>query len=129
MTTNPLQRELLLENYREPQNNFKPDSYTHSHVLKNLSCGDEIVVYLTLKDGIITAVNYEVRACALAIATASILSQELVGKTLVDITSLDEKYLNQLLETELTISRVKCALLPLRALQQAAELTEKVSDF
>lgn len=127
MKTNnsPLTRQLIIDNYRAPENRGKPESFTHSHKLANRTCGDEIEVYLTIEDQHITKLNYEVKGCALSIAAASLISQDLPGLDIAQIKDLDENYIEELLETKLSIGRVKCGLLPLQAIQQAAELVEK----
>lgn len=129
MDNNPLAREILAENYRQPQNLGKPEHFTHSHELANRSCGDEMNVYLTVTDGVVQSINYEIKACALTVATASLLSQELAGKTLTEIKSWEQTEIEDLIGTKLSLSRVKCALLPLRGIQQALDLQPKASDF
>lgn len=126
---NPLNRELLMENYRNPVNHFKPDEYTHTHTLDNRTCGDEITVYIAAEAGSIKSIHYEARACALAMASASMLAQALEGKPLAELAGMDESYVEDLLETKLSISRVKCGLLPLRAIQQALSLRERSDVF
>jgi nitrogen fixation NifU-like protein len=112
-------REFVLENYKSPVNRGKPEAYTHSATHLNRSCGDEIEVYLTVVAGKVTSIHYEVRGCALTIATASILSQELQSQAVKDIDVHNQDYLEELLETKLSLGRVKCALLPLEAIKKA----------
>lgn len=127
--SNPLQREIILENYRNPENNFIPDNYTHSHELKNLSCGDEITVYLSIEGETLKKINYQTRSCAICTASASILSQALENESLGNVKNLNEAYVEEVIGAKLSISRVKCALLPLRAIQQAANLQTQVAHF
>lgn len=126
---NNASRELLLEHYKSPANLGKPSNYSHEHKLVNRNCGDEIIVYLSVVAGKLEKVNYEVTACALCTASASILSEELAGQDLSHVEKLEQNYLEELLGSQLSINRVKCALLPLRAIQQAAGLREKASNF
>lgn len=129
MSNNPLAREILAENYRHPQNTGKPEHFTHSHDLANRTCGDEITVYLNVKNDTLASVNYDARACALCIASASILSQELVNMPLTELAKWEETDVEKLLDSQLSISRVKCALLPLRAIQQALGLRPAAAEF
>lgn len=124
-----LYREFLLEHYQNPANTGKPDSYSHSHTLVNRSCGDEITVYVSFTNGKVNDIHYEISGCALSIATSSILSQELVGKSLDEVKILNENFLEELLHTKLSINRVKCALLPLRAIQQAIGAADKSDNI
>lgn len=124
MNNDPVIRQLILENYQHPFNNYKPDRFDFSCSLSNPNCGDEITVYISVKNQFIELINYEISACALSTATASLLAQELTGKSAKEIQNLDQEYLNQLFQTELSMNRIKCALLPLRAIQQALGLRE-----
>lgn len=129
MSNNPLDREILAENYRHPQNTGKPERFTHRHDLANRTCGDEISVYLHVTSDTLQKINYEARACALCIASASILSQELVNMPLEELAKWEETDVEKLLDSQLSISRVKCALLPLRAIQQALGLRPPAAEF
>jgi nitrogen fixation NifU-like protein len=112
-------KETIIHHYQNPQNTGQPDSFTHKYKLQNLSCGDEIEVFITASDNEIQDVHYVAEGCAISIASASILSEEIKGMELSKLKSLDEKYVLDLLGIELTMSRVKCAHLALDAVQQA----------
>lgn len=114
-----LSRELILENYKNPINIGKPDKYTHSAVQINRSCGDEVEVFLSVKNDQIEAANYEITGCALSIASASIISEALIGMKKLEVSSLDDKFVEKQLGSELTINRKKCATLAFLAFQAA----------
>jgi len=124
-----LAREIILENYKNPQNNSLPFTYTHTHTLVNRTCGDEITVYISVRDSQIVSINYLLRGCAITTASASLQSIELVGKNLTEVSTLDQDYVEELLNIKLSLSRVKCALLPLSAIQQALNLKEHSEVF
>jgi nitrogen fixation NifU-like protein len=111
----------ILDNYHHPQNSGKPEHYTHSFKLQNLSCGDEVEVFVNLENGIIKDVHHVSEGCAISIASSSILSEELKGKTIDEVAKLTPEYMLELLGIELTTSRLKCAHLPLQAVQKALE--------
>jgi len=127
--SNSYLRENLQENYRNPQNLGRPASYDREQFLANRTCGDEITAYVSSINNKVTQISYEVTGCALCIASASILSQELESKSLSEIASWNEKSVQELLGTELTINRVKCVLLPLRAIQQALNVIPQNPHF
>ncbi|HEX3674222.1 MAG TPA: iron-sulfur cluster assembly scaffold protein [Rhizomicrobium sp.] len=54
----------------------------------NATCGDKVIVDLTLKDGRITAMAHDTKACVLAQASASILGQALAGASREDVEAL-----------------------------------------
>jgi NifU-like protein involved in Fe-S cluster formation len=76
----------------------------------NTSCGDTITVYFKNNK-----VKYEIEGCAVATASASILSELKLEK----LKKLKEKDLKKILGFELTPAREKCATLPLVAIQKA----------
>lgn len=112
-------QENILDNYHHPQNSTKPTAYTHSFKLQNLSCGDEIEIFLTIKDNVVESVNYVAEGCAISIASASILSESLKGKTVAEIDSMKPADVMQALGIELTASRINCAYLPVQAIKKA----------
>lgn len=112
-------QEQILDHYHHPQNSGKPQSFTHSFKLANLSCGDEIEVFVTVEDGMVKDVHFVAEGCSISIASASMISEALKGKTLEEIQQLDDKFVTDLLGIQLTTSRIKCGLLPLEAVKSA----------
>ncbi len=122
-------RQELLDHYQNPRNSGQPEQFDLSLSLKNKSCGDDITVFITFTDvttdnisapvaQVVSSINYEVRGCALSVASASMLSEELVGLTKEQILAFSSKQLEELVG-KLTITRSKCAHLPLDAIKQA----------
>lgn len=115
-------QQQILDNYHNPYHHTRPAQFTHSLKLSNLSCGDEVEVFLDVQNGIINSIHYQAEGCAISIASASLLAQELEGKTLTEIQALTEKELMEILGIELTPTRQKCALLPLEAIQKSTSV-------
>lgn len=88
--------------------------------MQNTSCGDAVTVYLTVENDVITDIHFEAEGCAISIAAASMLSEELKGKSVNEIAALDAEYVQDLIGIKLSISRVKCAHMPLEAIQSAS---------
>ena len=114
-----LYRELILDHYQNPQNTGMLSPHTHEAVEENTNCGDSTSVQLNLKDGKILEVKHVTEGCAISIASSSLLSEDIKGKTTEEIEKFDEKYIIKLLGGQLTTSRMNCALLPLKAIQKA----------
>lgn len=125
MKTQNMYPQKLIEEYRNPKYNQALINYTHKAKVQNLTCGDEITMYIRVKQNLIIDIGYEVQACAVTIATASLLSAKLLEMTLSDIKQLQEKDIFELLDMELKPSRQRCATLPLEAVNKALE--EKTS--
>ena len=87
----------------------------------NESCGDEMDLYLKIENDKIKDAKFEAVACSVSVVSSAILTEEIVGKSLTEIESLDKEKLLSLIGVNLTTSRVKCATLPLDTLKKALE--------
>jgi nitrogen fixation NifU-like protein len=116
-----LYQEEIINHYQNPQNQGRPKNFSQSFKLTNPLCGDEITVYLTVTDKILKAINYEAQGCAISIATASILSAALKNHTTNSIKQMTTEQLLAIIKIKPTPTRLKCALLPLEAIQKAID--------
>jgi nitrogen fixation NifU-like protein len=111
-------REIILDHYRNPRNKGKlPDADVSIHD-SNPLCGDEIDMHLKVDGDKIRDVKFEGRGCAISQASASMLTEMVMGKPLTSIKDLSK---NDILEniglTSLGPARIKCALLSLKVLK------------
>src|SRR5262245_1530596 len=67
--------------------------------MKNPLCGDEIELFVECEKGVISNVRYESRGCAISRAAASMMAQELRGKTLAEARKLSHSF-EQLISTD-----------------------------
>lgn len=109
-----------MDHYRNPRNFGCKDCKSNAaSELHNPSCGDKIQVRVLVQNGIVTDICFEGYGCSLSTASASILTEFVKGKTISDIKYLDANKVVQLLHIDVTPARMKCALLPLEAIQEA----------
>jgi len=111
-------REKLLDHYNNPRNYGTLVDADAKIKLENISCGDSIEMQVRLKDGKLKDVKFQGEGCAVAIASASILTEYAKGKKLADILEIDLDKLQELLGIQLTLSRIKCANLSLETLKK-----------
>lgn len=110
--------EHILEHYRHPRNKGLLPNANITFVDTNPLCGDEITVHLNMKDGKITTARFEAVGCAISQAAASMLFEQIEGESVKDVIGKDKQEV--LAEFgELSVSRIKCALLPLNAVKKA----------
>ncbi len=77
-----LHKEIVLDHYRRPRNRGElQDADLVEHLLNPL-CGDEVTVYARLQDGRVVEVSFTGRGCAISLASASMLTERLAGKSL-----------------------------------------------
>lgn len=112
-------QEKIKQHYLNPHNSGIPKTFTHRAKVSNLSCGDEVEVFLTLEGNKIVNVHHVTEGCAIAIATASILSELLLNKETSDLETLSQDKLEEIIGMELAESRKRCAGLTLEALKDA----------
>jgi len=110
-------REQLMEHYKNPRNRGRINDAQVEVTENNPLCGDVISMQLKVEDGVIENVVFDGSACAVTIAASSILTDALKGKSLREAKKMTKEELLELLGVELTTSRIKCASLPLEALQ------------
>ena len=118
-------QQQILDNYHNPRNFGAPDRYDHSYKLENLSCGDEITIYLQVENNTIAQAYFDGEGCAISIASASLLTEYLEEKTLDELRKLQEQDILEILGIQLTTSRMRCATLSLEAAQKAVSPENK----
>ena len=113
----------ILDHYKNPRNYGSIDGANAFAEEKNALCGDEIAIYLSIDNsGTISRAKFQGVACIFCKASASILTGDVIGKSKDDVLNMDEDYLRKLLDlTNLRGSKMRCALLPLKAMKRAID--------
>lgn len=115
-----LYSENILDHYHNPRNFGKLAKHTHSAQDANPVCGDEMEVQLVIgKDGKVKEAAFSGQGCAISMASASMLTDEVKGKTVEEVRKMDMEKLVKLIGIPLSPVRLKCALLPLYVIRQA----------
>ncbi len=117
--------EELIYNYEHQKNKGKIDNPSGKIHEENVSCGDDITVYLRIEDGKVMDVKYEGAGCVISMGTASILTDFLKGKTVQEIESFGREELLGLINIDPGPVRMHCATLALRAIRRAVFDYEK----
>jgi nitrogen fixation NifU-like protein len=111
-------REIILDHYRNPRNKGKLPGADVSIHDSNPLCGDEIDIHLKVDGDKIKDVKFEGRGCAISQASASMLTEMVIGKPLTSIRDLSkDDILENIGLTSLGPARIKCALLSLKVLK------------
>ncbi|MGE0010546.1 MAG: iron-sulfur cluster assembly scaffold protein [Candidatus Babeliales bacterium] len=108
----------LLDHYRNPRNKglvSDPDFLTDE---LNPSCGDRVTLSGKIADGKIVQLGFEGSGCVISQAAASLLYEYALNKSCADLLALNADAMQKLIGVELGPVRLKCALLPLEALQK-----------
>ena len=121
-------REVLLEHYKNPVNYGSIEDADVSYEDKNPLCGDVVKYYLKLKNETVKEAKFEGKGCVICMASASLLSEELIDKEVEEITSMGREEVLDMINLELTPTRVKCAVLPLMAVKKGLLEYRKVKE-
>lgn len=96
-----LKRSIILEHYQHPHNRgLIEDSEYQKTNMNNESCIDELNIMLKIKDDIIEDIKFDGEACAICIASASIMTDTLIGKTKEEAEEILTNILNMVKEKE-----------------------------
>lgn len=118
-------RSELMEIYRDPAHKGRlanPSLKVEKH---NAFCGDHLHLNLKIKNNIIEDAKFEGSLCFVSIVGAELLIEEIIGKTVEEVQKIDQKKLLELINLNLSTSRVACATLTLKALHEALAKYEK----
>jgi nitrogen fixation NifU-like protein len=110
-------RENLLDHYRNPRFHGQLEAPTVSREDLNPLCGDMIRIDLAIEDGVVADARFGGHGCAVSQAAASMLLEEVVGKSVDEVAALGRDDLLELLGVPLSPARLKCALLSLGVLR------------
>jgi nitrogen fixation NifU-like protein len=88
-----LYREIILDHYRNPRNRGElPVPPAHRSEGFNPLCGDEISLYLDVKDGRVDDVRISAQGCSISQSSASMMSVAIKGKTLDEARDLARQF-------------------------------------
>jgi nitrogen fixation NifU-like protein len=131
MSSADIYREIILDYYRNPRNYGKIQDPDISQRDSNPLCGDELEMHLNIKDDKVADVKFTGKGCAISQASASMLTELIMGKDFEYVKKLTkEDILDNLGLHELGPARIKCALLSLKVLKSGlyTYLIDKMKD-
>jgi len=143
-----LYQEVILDHSRKPRNfRILPDA-NHSAEGKNPLCGDQFTIYVNVENDRIKEITFQGSGCAISKAAASIMTDQLRGKTIAEAQSQFAEYQKMVTTGEVDKEkigklgvfagvhqfpmRVKCAVLPwhamLASLKDGAKIVSTEND-
>jgi len=84
MVLDQLYQQAVLAHNREPKNAFVMTAASHAALGNNALCGDELQVYLEVVNEVIKRASFSGDACAIATASASIMTEWLNGRSIAE---------------------------------------------
>jgi len=124
-----LYREIIIDHYKNPQYRGELDPHDITFEDDNPLCGDHIHIDLRVdENGRVKEAAFEGHGCAISQASADLLLESIIGKTLDEVKKLTKQDVLDLLGIELGPVRLKCALLPLKVLKAGVYGLGEASD-
>ena len=113
-------RDQIINLYENPLNYGELEQADYSYEEDNPLCGDIIRIDVKLdKDGRVAEVAWQGNGCAISMASASLLTEEIKDLTAAELKNFSADRLLAIMGVPLSNVRQKCALLALKVLQKA----------
>lgn len=116
-----LSREIIIDRYKNPHHRGEIHDHDISFEDDNPLCGDHIQVDIKLdENNIIADAAFSGRGCSISQASADLLVEDIIGKSLEEVKAMTKDDVLDLLGIELGPVRLKCALLSLKVVKAGA---------
>ncbi|MGN1100034.1 MAG: Fe-S cluster assembly scaffold protein NifU [Christensenellales bacterium] len=112
--------ERVLNEFKNPRNVGEMADADAVGTVGNATCGDIMKIYLKIKDDVITDVKFQTFGCAAAIATSSIATEMVKGKTLDEALKIKNSDVVEALEG-LPPQKIHCSVLAEEAIKAAID--------
>lgn len=123
-----LYREHILDHYGHPRNQGTLEDADISCEWDNPVCGDVVRLDIRLNDGRVSEARFSGQGCVISMASASMLTEEILGRTVEELKALQDKDVFRMLGVTLGPVRARCGLLPLRVLQEGVARLEEAQE-
>jgi len=124
-----LYRETIIDHYKHPSYRGHLDPHDISFEDDNPLCGDHIQIDLRVDPaGRVMDARFDGKGCAISQASADLLVESILGKSLEEVKALTKQDVLDLLGIELGPVRLKCALLSLKVLKAGVYGLGEASD-
>ena len=122
-------REVIIEHYKNPSYRGHLDPHDFSFEDSNPLCGDHIQIDLRVdENNKVTEARFDGHGCAISQASADLLIESVIGKSVEDVKKMGKQDILDLLGIDLGPVRLKCALLSLKVLKAGVYGLGEASD-
>ena len=115
-----LYSEKVMDHFQNPRNVGKMDDADGIGEIGNAKCGDIMKMYIKVKDNVITDVKFNTFGCGSAIATSSMATEMIKGKTIDEALTLSNKAVVEALDG-LPANKIHCSVLAEQAVKAAVK--------
>lgn len=118
----------VMDHYRNPRNVGKIDNADAVGEAGSLACGDSLKIYLKIKDGVVTDAKFQTFGCGSAVASSSILTEMIIGKTVEEVKKITNKDIADELGG-LPPEKMHCSVMGYEALEDALQGYDNMTDL
>ena len=115
-----LYSEKVMDHFQNPRNVGKMEDADGVGEVGNAKCGDIMKMYIKVDDGVITDVKFNTFGCGSAIATSSMATEMIKGKTIEEALTLSNKAVVEALDG-LPANKIHCSVLAEQAVKAAVK--------
>ena len=115
-----LYSEKVMDHFQHPRNLGKMENADGVGEVGNAKCGDIMKMYIKVDDGIITDVKFNTFGCGSAIATSSMATEMIKGKSVEDALELSNQEVVEALDG-LPTHKIHCSVLAEEAVKAAVK--------
>ncbi len=116
----PVYSEKVMDHFRNPRNVGEMENPDGTGHVGNPVCGDIMELYIKVKDNVITDARFKTFGCGAAIATSSMVTEMVKGKTIDEALKVTNSAVAEALGG-LPAVKMHCSVLAEEALQSAIE--------
>lgn len=96
-----LYREIIMDHYKNPRNiGLLEDDHYQSNRIKNPSCGDDVTIQVLVENDIVKDVKQKATGCSISVASASVLTEIVIGKTVEEAKIIVDTFLKMITNQE-----------------------------
>jgi len=121
-----LYQQLIIDHGRKPRNYGRLENANHIKEGFNPLCGDKLTVYIIEKNGLIEEIKFEGAGCAISMASASLMTQSLKGKSVDEFQQYFKHFHELVTQTDQSDEKLQQALGKLAVLAGVAEFPSRV---
>ena len=118
----------VIDHYRNPRNVGKIDNADAIGEAGSLACGDSLKIYLKIKNNIVTDAKFQTFGCGSAVASSSILTEMIIGKSVDEVKKITNKDIADQLGG-LPPEKMHCSVMGYEALEDALKNYEDYTDL
>ena len=120
--------EKVIDHYRNPRNVGRIENADAVGEAGSLACGDSLKIYLKINNGIVTDAKFQTFGCGSAVASSSILTEMIIGKSVDEVKKITNKDIADQLGG-LPPEKMHCSVMGYEALEDALKNWDNYTDL